>query len=180
MAVEVQDDAGGNYAVDRLVSAIEAALVHLGRASWDVSVVLADDALLRALNRPWRGVDESTDVLAFPQVTFANPNRLTLSDADTLGDEEEATETSADRPPSTLGDIVISVETAQRQAVEFGHTLEDELLLLSIHALLHLVGYDHMDPPSAARMKDEERRLLNQVGGPQQPGLVQRGSLHPA
>lgn len=85
-------------------------------AATELSVVLTDDQEMCAMNSQWRGVDAATDVLSFPQ---NDPDKV------------------------ILGDIVISVETAQRQAVERNHGTRDEIRILLVHGLLHLMGYDH-------------------------------------
>lgn len=86
----------------------------------EVSLVLVDDAAMRALNARYRGIDRSTDVLSFTQEgDFAVPGA-----------------------PRLLGDIVISVPTAGKQAVAAGHSLDDEVSQLAIHGALHLLGYD--------------------------------------
>jgi probable rRNA maturation factor len=106
--------------------------------SSELSVALVGDDEISRLNREYRRVDGPTDVLSFPQ-----------------GDA------GADEPgPVLLGDIVISVDTAARQAVERGHSTGDEIELLAAHGLLHLLGYVHDDTASAAKMADAERMLL--------------------
>lgn len=124
----------------RLVA--ERALVALGRGEDELSVLLCDDATIQPLNRDWRGKDAPTDVLSFPQLDEAP------------GDG-----------PEVLGDVVISVETAARQAPEIGHDLEAELDVLLVHGLCHLLGYDHEDDEEeAAEMRAEEARVLAEIG----------------
>jgi probable rRNA maturation factor len=99
---------------------------------------------MRALNNSWRGKDKSTDVLSFSQV-----------------------EGMAVPPggPHLLGDVVISMPTAARQAVARGHTLEEEMARLLVHGILHLLGHDHVHGGwQAKKMRAEERRLLAAVG----------------
>lgn len=108
--------------------------------SAEVSIVLTDDTHIRELNRNYRGVDRPTDVLAFSQL--------------------EGREFPSDSAPITLGDIVISVETAARQAGEHGHSLQDELDLLTVHGVLHLLGYDDQTEEEAEEMRRHERRIL--------------------
>ncbi|MBQ4290805.1 MAG: rRNA maturation RNase YbeY [Clostridia bacterium] len=94
----------------------------------EVSVTFTDDEGIRVLNRDYRGKDAPTDVLSFPLF-------------------EEGEDRGFDRDPLTgavlLGDIVISAERAERQAAEFGHSVQRELAFLAIHSTLHLLGYDH-------------------------------------
>ena len=106
--------------------------------------MLADDAQIRVLNRMYRGKDRPTDVLSFSQ----------------LEGEEFI---SGGEDTKTLGDVVISVETAERQAAERAHSLEDELDVLLVHGVLHLLGYDDETEPEAAEMRRHERKILDQL-----------------
>jgi probable rRNA maturation factor len=108
----------------------------------EVSIVLTSDKRIRELNRDYRGVDRPTDVLAFSQ----------LEGEETPGGAEGA-----------LGDVIISVETAQRQAAEQGHSLEKELDLLVAHGMLHLLGYDDQTKTEAAKMREQETKILEHV-----------------
>jgi probable rRNA maturation factor len=123
------------------------AVLDLGNA--ELSIILTDDAAIRQLNRDFRGKDTPTDVLSFPQIDSAYDGRLPAHDSAT-----------AARPPRALGDIVIAVDTARRQAVALRQPPADRLRTLLIHGLLHLIGYDHERSPSAARrMFAREREL---------------------
>jgi probable rRNA maturation factor len=117
------------------------------RARGEVTLALVSDARMRALNRMYRGKDYATDVLSFP-----------------AGLEREA---SAER---FLGDIVIATGVARRQARDLGHSLAVELRILSLHGLLHLLGYDH--ERDRGRMRTLEQRLLRQSGV--RNGLIER------
>lgn len=99
--------------------------------------MLVGDRAMTRLNQRYRGIATSTDVLSFPmrEGSFAS-----LS-------------------PNLLGDVVISVETADRQAAAAGRSLRDELVALLIHGILHLLGYDHQTPSEAKRMKRLERQF---------------------
>ncbi|MFT4976580.1 MAG: putative rRNA maturation factor [Myxococcota bacterium] len=108
----------------------------------ELSIVLCDDAFILPLNRDYRGKDAPTDVLSFAQR------------------EGE----SADAEDPVLGDVIISVETARRQAEEAGLTLTQELRVLLTHGLLHLLGYDHLTEEERAEMELEERALLAELG----------------
>lgn len=107
----------------------------------ELSVVLCDDAFIHPLNRDWRGKDKPTDVLSFAQRE---------------GDE-------ADPDDPVLGDVIISVETAARQAGERGHSLGHELRVLLVHGVLHLLGYDHEVDEEAEEMEALERDLLGEL-----------------
>jgi probable rRNA maturation factor len=130
----------------RQVRAIgERMLRFLERDSAELSILLTDDAYIRTLNRDHRGKDRPTDVLAFPQ--------------------EEETEAEAELPGAAaegelLGDVVISLDTAERQARSRRRALLDEVSFLLAHGILHLVGYDHQDDAEEARMNAMTQRLI--------------------
>lgn len=111
-------------------------------ARGEVAIALVSDRRIRELNRQFRGKDAPTDVLSF------------ASDLDP----------GAPSGPSPLGDIVISTQTARRQARDNGHTYGRELKVLALHGLLHLMGYDHDDPADRGRMSRLERRLRRKGG----------------
>ena len=112
----------------------------------EVSIVLADDAYIQELNCQYRGKDMPTDVLSFALNEGEEPEII-------HGPEE-----------NLLGDIIISLETAQRQAVDYGHSLERELAFLTIHGFLHLLGYDHEKEEQRQAMRAEEERILELIG----------------
>ncbi len=111
-----------------------------------LSVVITDDAEIQSLNRRFRGVDAPTDVLAFG---------------------EEPTEppfVSAPDEAPYLGDVIVSLSRAQAQAAEQGHSTEEEVELLLVHGMLHLLGYDHAEPEEERRMRAREEELLGATG----------------
>lgn len=124
----------------------EAAKVLAISPQAEVGVVFADDVYIRELNRDYRGVDAATDVLSFAL------------------DEGEEPEVQGGPEESLLGDIVISLETAERQAAEFGHSLEREMAYLTVHGMLHLVGYDHEEEADKAAMRRQEENILAALG----------------
>lgn len=112
----------------------------VGHPKASLSITLVGDATIRKLNREYRHKDRPTDVLSFP-----------------LGDASQQ---------QLLGDVVISVATAKRQAAEYDATLERELERLLIHGILHLLGHDHHKRDERLRMEREERRLARAIGMP--------------
>ena len=133
----------------RLARAAQRALDALGRPAADVDVAVVSDGEIRTLNVEHRGVNRRTDVLAFP---------LELAGA----------------ASGLLGQIVISADTAARQARRLAVPLELELELLTTHGVLHLAGYDDRDPVEADLMHRRERELL----GDDAPDRLWRGLLH--
>ncbi len=115
--------------------------------SVEISVRFVDNDQIKELNAQYRNIDKETDVLSFP-----------------LGENGEY-----DRNPSSgailLGDIVISMQKAMEQADEYGHSLDREVAFLTVHSMLHLLGYDHVDGGmDAVRMREKEETVLTQLG----------------
>src|SRR5437660_9228178 len=111
-------------------------------------LTLTGDEHLREYNRRYRGLDEPTDVLAFAA-------------------QEKPSDQRFQAPPGTeswLGDIVISLPRARRQAKDAGHPIDDEVRLLAVHGLLHLLGYDHAEAEEEARMTELTNRILEAAG----------------
>ena len=133
----------------RLARAAQRALDALGRPDGEVDIAIVDDPEIRSLNARHRGIQRRTDVLAFP---------LELPGA----------------ASGLLGQVVISADTASRQARKIGVALALELELLTTHGVLHLAGYDDRDPVEADLMHRRERELL----GPSAPAKLWRGLLH--
>jgi probable rRNA maturation factor len=106
----------------------------------ELSVVLTDDAEQRVLNRDWRGIDKSTNVLSFPQIEPFGP------------------------VSGLLGDIILARETLEREAAEQGVSFEDHFTHLVVHGFLHLLGYDHMDDDEALAMEGLETQILASLG----------------
>jgi probable rRNA maturation factor len=120
-------------------------LLHaLGHRDSELSLALVDDPAIEALNRRDRGGAGPTDVLSYS--LLEGPHAV--------------------RRGRLLGDVVISVDTAARQARRRGRSLDDECLRLLVHGLLHLLGHDHAEPEPARRMRAEERRLLRLLAEP--------------
>jgi probable rRNA maturation factor len=118
--------------------------------SWEVSVALGDDALLRRLNRDYRGRDKATNVLAFPAIDPA--------------DVSPEAPTNEAAPEATLGDIVLALETVAHEAAAQGKGLENHLCHLLVHGFLHLLGQDHQNPAEAEAMEALEVVVLARLG----------------
>ncbi len=125
-----------------IAARLERLLKSSGLPDAELSVLFVGDRAMRSLNRQYRGKDETTDVLSFSLREGAFPRIQ----------------------PDVLGDIVISVPAAARQAAEAGHAVGREIDLLLVHGLLHLMGYDHeRGEREARRMQRRERHLLNRL-----------------
>jgi len=113
----------------------------------EISVTFVDDARIHELNKQFRNVDSATDVLSFP-----------------LG-ENGVYDKNPETGASLLGDIVISLETAVRQAESYQHSLQREIAFLTVHSMLHLLGYDHVDGGiEAVHMREKEEHVLQELG----------------
>jgi len=141
----------------------------------ELSITLVSDRRIRALNARYRKKNRATDVLAFPlAVPYAPPlckgrsraQEVVLATSGVGGWNAgvESLEGNFQKAPVLLGDVVISLSTAQRQAHSLGHGLYEEVAQLLVHGVLHLLGYDHeQGPQEAARMIRQEHRLLRIV-----------------
>ena len=140
MSVEIEVDVEADAwlavpGVERRVR--ETALAALGGRDGEISLLLADDAAVRELNREWRGKDAPTNVLSFPAAESAAPH---------------------------LGDVALAYETCAREAAEQGKSLSDHMTHLVAHGVLHLLGWDHDDDAEAEAMEARERALLAALG----------------
>jgi probable rRNA maturation factor len=128
-----------------LIRATRRLLRTSGLPRAEVNVMLTDDAGIHEMNRAYRGYDRATDVLSFAQneAVPAAPSLTAAADA-----------------PQLLGDVVISVDTALRQAAANEISLDRELALLAVHGLLHLLGYEDESEAGAALMREREREIL--------------------
>lgn len=115
----------------------------------EVDVTIVDNATIRAINRQQRKIDSATDVLSFP-----------------LG-ENGVYDLNPETGNRMLGDVVLSVERAAEQAEEFGHSFQREVGYLTVHSMLHLLGYDHVNGGlEAVRMREKEETVMKTVGLP--------------
>lgn len=126
---------------------LEAACPGIGPAG--ISILLADDAAIHALNRTWRGKDSPTNVLSFPATETA---------------EGDLPEPEFAGVPLELGDIALAYETCERESGTQGKRFADHVAHLVLHGVLHLLGYDHLDEDEAQRMEALEIRILAGLG----------------
>ena len=139
------DPAFGRYvAADWLANVVRLALEMERARGCQVSLVLTGDDEVRALNREFAGEDHATDVLSF-----------SLREGEAFVSPDET-----DR----LGEIVVSYETAKRQAEAAGHDVDEEIAHLLVHGVLHLLGFDHAEAEDESKMRARERRVLGELG----------------
>ena len=115
----------------------------------EVSITLTDNAGIHELNQRFRGVDAPTDVLSFPLIDY----------------EDDCGEPLIDEIANSLGDIVLNLQRAKAQAEEFGHSFEREAAFLTVHSMLHLLGYDHeLSEGDDADMRRRHREIMGRMG----------------
>ena len=138
-----------SYALKMLIRrSVIAALDYEGYSNdCEVSVTLTDNEGIHALNKQYRNIDAPTDVLSFPLVEYENTEEPPVDEA------------------TMLGDIVISLERAEEQAAEFGHSFEREVAFLTVHSMLHLLGYDHVNSEAEdEEMRSRQRDIMKALG----------------
>ena len=142
--IDVTNDSNNIYFdVELVYNAVRTTLKAHSLDNCEVSVLLTDDRRIRELNREYRGIDSPTDVLAFA-----------------MHDDQD----SKNLNPNILGDIVISLETAERQANTAQHSIDREVAVLTIHGILHLIGYDHITHEDAIIMFEKQDYLVKSIG----------------
>ena len=124
----------------------------------EVNLLLVDNDIIHELNLEHRGIDRATDVLSFPMLDYQE-----AGDFSAIGEEQEWN-CNPDTGEILLGDIIISVPKVLEQAKEYGHSPKREFAFLITHSMLHLFGYDHMEPEEAAIMENKQEKILEVLG----------------
>ena len=124
----------------------------------EVDVTIVNNDEIQVLNREQRGIDRPTDVLSFPMVDFEVPGDLSLAE------ENPEMYFNPDSGELLLGDIIISMERAEKQAEEYGHSVKREIAFLTAHSMLHLFGYDHMTDDERIEMERMQEEILERKG----------------
>ena len=128
----------------------------LGLKDAELSILLVDDSRMKRLNYKYRGIDRTTDVLSFPQMSYSVKRKaLSVKSYNAINAQRT----------TLLGDVVINLQAAKRQAPEHGLSFNEELRWLLVHGVLHLIGYDHERSKYAERkMRSKEKELLGYLG----------------
>jgi probable rRNA maturation factor len=147
VSIEIANESGTDVDTDSILAVARYALDEMGvNPLAELSVLLVDTEYMAELNHRWMGADGPTDVLAFPM------------------DEASIDHGPGESPgvePALLGDIVLAPGVAGKQAGTAGHSAADELHLLTVHGVLHLLGYDHAEPDEEREMFGLQARLLS-------------------
>lgn len=158
--VENETEVTYPFDLEKTVGAVAEAVLEAEGCPYQaqVNVLLTDDETIHELNRQYRQIDRETDVLSFPNLEYDRPGDFRISP------EQEADCLDPDSGEVILGDIILSVDRIAAQAREYGHSLRRELAFLVAHSMLHLCGYDHMEPQEAAVMEEKQEQLLTSLG----------------
>ncbi len=187
MNIEIKDQQR-KYSVNNkfIKSNVKAVLSLCGLKNIELSILIVNNRRMRILNKQYRGRNSSTDVLSFPMNEAPPPlsplprgegryEGMPIIPPPLTGGGKGEGETPLQ--PALLGDIVISMEKVHRQAKEQGHSPSHELLLLLIHGILHLTGYDHeVSPSEERRMRKKENFILSKLSG----GKIASGKIQMA
>ncbi len=140
---------------------IDAALDYIGCPyESEVNLLITDSEQVHEMNLQFREIDRTTDVLSFPMLSYEEPGSF-----DFLENEEVYDDCfNPDSGEVLLGDIVINAERVVSQAEEYGHSARREYAFLIAHSMLHLMGYDHMEPEEAKEMEAKQREILDGIG----------------
>lgn len=147
------------FSVEDVAKAVGEAVLKAEHCPYEASVnlVLTDNGGIRELNREYRGIDRETDVLSFPNVDFKEAGVFDI------GEDRRADYFDLDTGELLLGDIMISVDRMKEQAESYGHSVLREFAFLVAHSMLHLCGYDHMEPKQAEVMEQKQRKILESL-----------------
>lgn len=148
---EIEDFEMQDTWIAKLEELLRYAAEHEGIEDGEVSLTFVDDETIQGINYEYRGIDQPTDVLSFAMHEKAEGG-------------EEVDIWYEDEAPDLLGDIIISVPTAQKQRSEYDHSLEREIGFLFVHGFLHLLGYDHANEKAEQEMFDLQEKILQKVG----------------
>lgn len=137
--------------IDNVIDkAINGVINHFGiEQDIEISVLFTDAEGIKQINNDYRNVDSVTDVLSFPQFEYEVPGEFDIE---------------FEQGNIPLGDIVLNLEKIYSQAEEFGHSREHEAGYLTIHSMLHLLGYDHMTDEDKKIMRDKEKIIVSELG----------------
>ena len=137
---------------------VEFALDHEGFPyECEVNLTLTDNAGIHEINHEYRQIDNPTDVLSFPMLSYEEAGDFSKLE------EDYDDNFNPDTGEIMLGDIIISVDKVFEQAESYGHSIEREFAFLILHSMLHLFGYDHMTPEEASVMEEKQRVILEKM-----------------
>lgn len=149
-----------DFNVDEVVKAVVDEVLDTEQCPYEsqVNVLLTDNEGIRQFNKEYRDIDKETDVLSFPNLDFEVPGDFDIDE------DAEADYFDPESGELILGDIIISVDKVKEQAESYGHSRKREFAFLVAHSMLHLSGYDHMEPKEAQVMEKKQEAVLQKLG----------------
>ncbi len=158
--VENETDVTYDFDVEQIVEEVAMEILDSEQCPYEVqiNVLLTDNAGIREFNQEYRQIDRETDVLSFPNVDYEAPGDFEIDE------DMEADYFDPDTGELILGDIIISVDKVLEQSESYGHSKKREFAFLVAHSMLHLCGYDHMEPDEAAVMEEKQEAALKKLG----------------
>lgn len=125
---------------------------------YQISLLFVDNEEIREINRDTRGIDKATDVLSFPMLDY--PQNKVFKE---VYKDTKFNEIYLDGDELVLGDMVLSLERAKEQSIEYNHSFNREVCYLVVHSILHLLGYDHMEDEEKKVMRKREEEILGKL-----------------
>lgn len=158
--VDIEYDPGWEFDIEELAGKLLEAVMDYENCPYEASVnmVITDSETVHELNKEYRDIDRTTDVLSFPALEYETPGDFSKAE------EDEAMYFDPESGELMLGDIIINYERVNSQAEDYGHSTKREFAFLMTHSLFHLCGYDHMNDQDAAEMERRQEEVLNILG----------------
>lgn len=158
--VENETDTEYPFSVEEVVDQVANRVLDTEGCPYEVqvNVLLTDNDGIHAYNKQYRQIDRETDVLSFPNLDFTQPAQFEVPE------DREADYFDPETGELILGDIILSVDRIREQAESYGHSIKRELAFLVAHSMLHLCGYDHMEPEEAKVMEEKQEAVLRSLG----------------
>ena len=161
MTIHVENESGRDFpfGLQEVASLVVEEILEKEKCPYEteINILITDNEGIRAYNRAYRDLDAETDVLSFPMLTYDSPSDFSCAETEAHGCFHP------DTGELLLGDIIISMEKVREQAKKYGHSEEREYAFLIAHSMLHLCGYDHMEPEEAKEMEDRQSAILRSL-----------------
>ena len=159
--VENEVNAEFDFDIEKLSTMVANKVLESEGCDHDVEIglTITDDEGIKELNKQFRDIDNPTDVLSFPNVSYEAPSDFSVFESD-----QKVDLINPDNGKIMFGDIVINEKRVREQAAEYGHSQKREFAFLVAHSMLHLCGYDHMESDEAAVMEKEQEEVLSSLG----------------
>lgn len=161
MTLQIEEEVTANFSFDAKELANQVISYTIEREDFpyeaEINLTFVDETAIQRLNREYRNIDKSTDVLSFPMLEYEQ-----AGDFSQLEDDRNDN-FNPDSGEILLGDMILCIPKVFSQAEEYGHSVEREFAFLIVHSMLHLFGYDHMKPEEAAIMEKKQRMILEEL-----------------